>query len=139
MLRKYTITSFVALSIAATPLATTAAMAKDNVDRFLMGLVTIGIASAIANEVSNNEKQWRIERPSPVFDLHKTDPNKKKRHRHDDVVHHHDYKGHHHHKYIGSQHVHHKHRKPRTCLRQRWTNEGWIKFYSKRCLRQHGY
>ena len=126
MLRKYTITSFIALSIATAPLTTPAAMAKDNVDRFLIGLVTIGIAGAIANEVSDNKKQWRVEPHSPKNNSHtKHFHKKKKRH-------------HHRHHHAGSKHVHHHHYKPRTCLRQRWTNHGWIKFYSKRCLRQHG-
>ncbi len=124
MLRKYTITSFLTLSIAAAPLATPAAMAKDNVDRFLIGLATIGIVSAIANEVSDNKKQWRVERHSPETDPQRAHSHKKKKH-------------HHHH--AGSKHVHHNHYKPRTCLRQRWTNDGWVKFYSKRCLRQYGY
>ena len=125
MLRKYTITSFLTLSIAAAPLATPAAMAKDNVDRFLIGLATIGIASAIANEVSDNKKQWRVERHSPETDPQRAHSHKKKKH--------------HHHHHAGSKHVHHNHYKPRTCLRQRWTNDGWVKFYSKRCLRQYGY
>jgi hypothetical protein len=29
--------------------------------------------------------------------------------------------------------------KPRKCLRQKWTEHGWVKFYSKRCLRNYGY
>ncbi|KAB7614453.1 hypothetical protein F9L33_07365 [Amylibacter sp. SFDW26] len=29
--------------------------------------------------------------------------------------------------------------KPRHCLRQKWTNHGWKKYYSRKCLKQHGY
>ena len=143
MLRKYTINGLVALSIAAAPVAAPTAMAKDNVDRLLMGLVAIGIAGAIANEVNDNKEQRRVERHSPVFDRHVHGD----RHRHGNIVHRHAYHGDHYHKrkhgrdYKGRNepHVYKKYCKPRTCLRQRWTNEGWVKFYSKRCLRQHGY
>lgn len=155
MLRKYTLTGLIALSIAAAPVAAPTAMAKDNVDRLLMGLVAIGIAGAIANEVNDKKKQRRVERHSPVYDPHKDEFRKKKkrrhvhndRHRHGDVVHRHTNHGDHFHKrkrgrdYEGRHdtHVYKKHQKPRTCLRQRWTNQGWVKFYSKKCLHRHGY
>lgn len=29
--------------------------------------------------------------------------------------------------------------KPRTCLRKKYTNHGWKTFYSRKCLKQHGY
>jgi len=32
----------------------------------------------------------------------------------------------------------HRH-KPRTCLRQRWTRDGWIKFYGRHCMLNHGW
>lgn len=155
MLRKYALNSLVALSIAAAPVAAPTAMAKDNVDRLLMGIVAIGIAGAIANEVKDNKKHQRVERHSPVYDTHTEDFRKKKkrrhvhndRHRHGNIVHRHANHGEHFHKrkrgrdYEGrpNKRVHREHHKPRNCLRQRWTNQGWVKFYSKRCLRQHGY
>ncbi len=38
------------------------------------------------------------------------------------------------------QPVTHVHRhKPRTCLRQKWTSRGWVKFYARRCMLNHGW
>lgn len=154
MLRKYTLTGLVALSIAAAPVAAPTAMAKDNIDRLLMGLVAVGVVGAIAHEANKNKTQ-RVERHSPVYDGHKKELRKKKkrhhangnRHRHGNVVHSHANNGNHYHKrnqdrdYKGrtGTHANKKLHKPRNCLRQRWTNQGWVKFYSKKCLRQHGY
>jgi hypothetical protein len=30
-------------------------------------------------------------------------------------------------------------KKPRVCLRQKWTHDGWKRYYSKPCLRAHGF
>lgn len=152
MLRKYTLTGLVALSIAAAPVAAPTAMAKDNIDKLLMGLVAVGVVGAIAHEANKNKTQ-RVQRHTPVFDPHTEDFRPKKRsadrerHRHGDVVHRHVHRGYHDHARprsrddvgVKRKHVHQTYKKPRTCLRQRWTNQGWVKFYSKQCLRQHGY
>jgi len=44
-----------------------------------------------------------------------------------------------------TQHRHKRHHRvahrkpPKKCLRQRYTDYGWKKFYSHRCLQKHGY
>lgn len=155
MLRKYALNGLVTLSIAAAPVAAPTAMAKDNVDKILLGLVAIGIVGAIAHEANDKKKQRRVERHTPVFDPHTEDfrPKKKRhhvkgdRHSHGNIVHRHKHGGYHNHDRLRGRdgvgvkrkHVYKKHQKPRHCLRQRWTNQGWVKFYSKRCLHKHGY
>ncbi|MFT5000495.1 MAG: hypothetical protein ACI861_001500 [Paracoccaceae bacterium] len=37
------------------------------------------------------------------------------------------------------RHHAHKKQKPRQCLRQRWTNHGWKKYFAKRCMAKHGW
>jgi hypothetical protein len=37
------------------------------------------------------------------------------------------------------RHVKANQNKPRRCLRQRWTNHGWKKFYAKRCMQDFGW
>ncbi len=53
----------------------------------------------------------------------------KKKRRHQEAARRHHYE---------SKPVYQKH-KPRECLRQKWTNHGWKKYYSHKCLKQHGY
>ena len=152
MLRKNLLTGLVALSIAAAPVAAPTATAKDNIDKLLIGLVAVGIAGAIVNEVKHNKKKQKVERHTPVYDPHTEDFHPKKRHvqgdrhRHGNTVHRHKHHSYHDHNQprgrdaVGvKKHVYKKVQKPRQCLRQRWTNQGWVKFYSKRCLHRHGY
>lgn len=175
MLRKTAIHGLVALSIVAAPITAPAAMAKDNIDRLLLGLVAVGVAGAIAHEVNDNKRKRTTHRARPVFDPHTEDfkirhrHGRTERHRHGNIVHRHKLGADHHrgghsaHKRQRSRddvgvvpsrkrhkdRVHRRHvqKSPpwtydpnaRNCLRKRWTDNGWVKFYSKRCLRRIGY
>jgi len=159
MLRKTAIHGLVALSIAAAPVTAPAAMAKDNIDRLLLGLVAVGIAGAIAHEVNDNKRKRTTHRAGtvnkPKVKIHKRHT---ERHRHGNIVHSHKHRSDHHrgghaaHKHGHKGHKNRIHRRhvqksppwtydpnARTCLRKRWTENGWTKFYSKRCLRRIGY
>ena len=141
MLSKYTLTGLIALSIAAAPIATPTAMAKDSMDKFLIGIVALGIAGAIANDVKHNKRK-QVAHQTPTRKVHKerthTRRTHNERHRHDGRAHRHSHGDRHHygdHNQVRKSH--HVNRKPRQCLRQRWTDQGWVKFYSKKCLRKH--
>lgn len=135
MLRTYTLTGLLALSIAAAPVTAPTAMAKDNFDRLLIGLAAVGIVGAIVHEKNKKKEQKRVVHTTPKHRVHN------EHHRHGSVVHRHKHgRGHHKGKHVDVRGGHkHVDAKPRTCLRQRWTNQGWVKFYSKKCLRNHGY
>ena len=134
MLRKYTLTGLLALSIAAAPVTAPTAMAKDNLDRLLIGLAAVGIVGAIVHEKNKKKDHKRVVHAAPKHRVHN------EHHRHGSVVHRHKHsRSHHKGKHVDARGHKHISAKPRKCLRQRWTDHGWVKFYSKKCLRNHGY
>ena len=141
MLRKYALTGLIALSISAAPIATPTAMAKDGMDKLLIGIVALGIAGAIANDVKHNKrKQVAHQIPPRKVNKKRTHTRRahNERHRHDGHAHRHSHGNRHHYgDHNQARSSHHVDRKPRQCLRQRWKDHGWVKFYSKKCLRKH--
>ncbi len=140
MFRKYLTTSLVALSIAAAPVSAPTAMAKDNLDKFLIGLTAIGILGAIAHESNKNRSHTTVTtHPKPNHNYnHNHNTTYAERHRHGNVVHTHAHKhGHHHGGHVQVSKPKHVHVRPKHCLRQKWTRNGWVKFYSQSCLNSH--
>ena len=146
MFRKFALNGLVAAAIATAPIAVPSASARDNFENFLLGLTAIGIVGAVVHEKNKKDRQRRV-RQQPVQDPHPV--TRYEQHRHGDVVHKHPHGDRHH---RGGHNVHHKHKKhvrkhkkrhhqrlPNECLRQRWTENGWVQFYGKRCLKRYGY
>ncbi len=103
---------FAAGSIASTGISVpTQARANDEFVKFLVGAAIIGAIASAANSFNN---------PATVT---------------------HGYHGNNHkvHKPKKNKHSHVKRKKPKKCLRQRWTNHGWKTFYGKRCMQERGY
>ncbi|MEM7441122.1 MAG: hypothetical protein AAF393_16115 [Pseudomonadota bacterium] len=128
LFRKLALTGLVAASIATAPVATPEAKAAGPEDIFAGALILGTIGALIAND---REKK-RARQNTPVYVDPVTQP---RTHRHGHRTHTHVYS--HQHDHTKKRHA--KRNLPRTCLRQRWTNDGWVKFYSKKCLRRHGY
>ena len=95
-----------------------------NFENFLLGLTAIGIVGAVVHEKNKRDRQRRaVTRTQPVYDTY--DQPRHKRYKHKKHVHKHKRR--------------HTARLPNVCLRQRWTENGWVQYYGKRCLRRHGY
>ena len=103
------ITTAAAIALTGITAAPAQAGPNDELARFLFGAAVIGI---IVNEA--NKHNTRV-----VVTTNK----------------HHKVKKHKKHK----KHLVYKSNKPRQCLRQRWTNHGWKKFYNKRCMASKGW
>lgn len=141
MLRKLTLSGLLAFSLAAAPIAAPNAMARDNGDKFLLGLLAVGIAGAIAHDINTRDRNTTTAtKPHAGKSSHKKHHVHAGRHRHGNMFHSHAH-GPNHHTGRHNQPTHRQHvrKKPNTCLRQKWTDRGWVKFYSKTCLRNHGY
>ncbi len=135
MFRFVAITNLTALAIAVTPVVISPAKADSDFDKFLAGAVTVAIIGGIV--AHNNRKQRRQRAVTPNDFDHD-------RHRHQRLRHTHGHRG---------THVHHgshnnhaavlktvqvrRNHKPKQCLRKRWTRDGWVTYYVKKCLRNH--
>ncbi|MBR9864330.1 MAG: hypothetical protein GYB24_12895 [Rhodobacteraceae bacterium] len=117
MFHKMTLTGILALALVAAPITAPAALAKDNVDRLLLGLTALGVISVIANEASKSNHQPTYVRPAPQ-------PR---------------YQPHYHGgKHYHAQRPHKPHfTPPANCLRKKWTQNGWVKFYNRACVNKY--
>ena len=139
MFRSITLTGVLAAAIAFAPVTAPTAQARDNADRFIIGVTALGILGAILHE-SNKRDREVYQTHTPRKKVHK--PRKQThthdgRHRHGNIVHKHVHgKGHHHGSHVKRRG--HSQVDKRVCLRQKWTRNGWVKFYSQPCLKKHG-
>ncbi|GGA17866.1 hypothetical protein [Neptunicoccus cionae] len=119
MFHKMTLTGILALALVAAPITAPAALAKDNVDRLLLGLTALGVISVIANEAKKSDHQPTYVRPAPQPRHH--------------------YKPHYHGKkhYQAQRPVKHHFTPPANCLRKKWTQNGWVKFYNQACVNKY--
>ncbi|MEM6619387.1 MAG: hypothetical protein AAF631_08810 [Pseudomonadota bacterium] len=135
MFRKIALSSVLAAAVAALPLGGGQARAADPHD-IIGGAIALGVIGAIIAHERDKDRRVTVTRRAP--DYHHRD--RGTLHRHGNVTHRHVITGRHSH---GHQKVAPKRqvRKslPRTCLRQRWTRDGWQTFYKSSCLRRLGY
>lgn len=119
MFHKMTLTGILALALVAAPITAPAALAKDNVDRLLLGLTALGVISVIANEANKSNHQPTYVRPAP-----KPQPR---------------YQSHYHGKkhYQAQRPVKRHVTPPANCLRKKWTQNGWVKFYNQACVNKY--
>ena len=97
-----------AFAIAAAPLATPKAQASDKFDGLAIGILAAALIGIAAHEHKKSKREKVITHrntPKVVYNQH----HKKK-------------------------HVHRTNRKPKRCLRKKWTNHGWKTYYGKSCL-----
>lgn len=127
MFRKFALSGLLAASIAATPIAAPQAQAADPHD-IIGGALALGLIGAL---IVNEQNKSKASKQQVYVDPH----NQARTHRHGNRTHTHVYRGHHNHDFRRQV----KRSKPRECLRKRWTRDGWVRYYSKRCLRSHGY
>ena len=137
MFRTLALSGLIAIGIAAAPVATPQARAADPHD-ITGGAIALGILGAIVV----NEQNKRKARQQPTYHA----PEPERFHQRLGYTHKHVYHGKHRHdnhvrkhKRKHKRHANTHNNPPRKCLRQRWTNQGWVTYYSNRCLRKHGY
>lgn len=130
MFRKLALTSVVAAAIATLPVATPTASADVKTRNLLAGAAAIAIIGAIAADKERKRHSHTTRRhvPEPVVVQPRKKHRKHVKHRHGRT------KGYHAHS--GGKRIY---QKPRQCLRQKWTERGWVQFYGKNCLRKFGY
>ncbi len=140
MIRAFAITGLTAIAIATSPVATTEAHADKAFDNFLAGVATVAIIGGIVHHEKKKQRR-RAAASQSQHHYHDQDHHQHNRQR---VRHSHNHRGVHVHH--GSQTNHRSvlrtvevtnNRRPKQCLRQRWTNHGWVQYYAKKCLRKH--
>ena len=142
MLRLVAITSITAIAVAFSPISAPAAKADGDFDKFLAGAALIAVLGGIAlnKQKRKSRDATQVHRQVPAYTppKHSRQTQRQKiRHEHGQRgVHVHHGKKNNHNRILKEVTIRDNHR-PKKCLRQKWTQDGWVSFYNKKCLRRH--